>query len=136
MTAAVGIKCPECAQQSRTARAAVPRTRLAAGMVAALAVALVGGTLLAVVRIPFLGIILAYALGALVGATARRASGGFRDDALTRVATIAAAVGVLALPGTWIVQTLARGGSVDAVSVAFVLIAAVAAAFGAVRGSQ
>ena len=61
-------------------------------------VALVVGTILAIVHVQFFGIILAYLAGLGIGATTRRASGGYRDPVLARGAAIAAGVGIGALP--------------------------------------
>lgn len=124
--APVGIKCPACARTSRAARGAVPTPRLALGVVAALAIALGLGGLLHAFRIPFIGIILAYFAGAATGAGARRASGGYRDPLLARAATVAAAVGMLALPLAAVVL-----GGVGAERLAWPLVYAAAAAYGA-----
>jgi predicted RNA-binding Zn-ribbon protein involved in translation (DUF1610 family) len=129
--AAVGFKCPACAQTSRAARGAVPINKLVQGLIACGAVAIVGGGVLAVVRVPFLGIILAYLLGMGVGEVARRASGGYRDVALARGAAALAALGVAALP---LAGALASVGGLDgqaAAGLAFVVLGALAAAWGA-----
>lgn len=95
---AVGIKCPDCARVSRAARGVVPTARLARGIVAGAAVALVLGVLLTSINLPFVGIILAWLAGIGIGEATRRASGGYRDPLLARVAVVAALVGFLALP--------------------------------------
>lgn len=94
----VGFKCPDCARTSRAARGVVPVHRMARGVVAGIVVAFVLGTLLYFVNIPFLGLVLAYFAGAAVGTVTRRASGGYRDPHLARVAAGAAAAGFLAVP--------------------------------------
>ncbi len=104
---AVGIKCPDCARTSRAARGVIPTQRLVRGMVAASLVALALGTMLFYIRVPFLGIILAYLVGVATGETTRRASGGYRDPVLARGAAIAAAVGVASFP---VAAVLASGG--------------------------
>ena len=101
---AVGLRCPECAHMPRAARGVIPRTALARGTGAALIVAIVLGVVLWAANIPFLMLIAAYVGGALTGAAARRASGGFRDAALARSAAICAAIGFGALPGLALLQ--------------------------------
>lgn len=129
--APVGFKCPDDAKQSRAALAKVPTSRMASGIAAGTLVAFVGGSILAVVQVPFLGVILAYLLGMGVGEVTRRAAGGFRDHALGRAAAIAAAVGILALPALSIITRLADGGSVNIFALLFTVIGAVLAAVGA-----
>lgn len=124
---AVGIKCPDCARTSRAARGVVPAHRLARGVIAGALVAIVAGTLLFYVDVPFLGIILAYLAGLGVGEVSRRASGGYRDPMLARAAAVSAGVGMLALPVALLVS---RGGG-SAQFLVWSLIAAAAAAYGA-----
>ena len=124
--AAVGFKCPDDARQSRAARASVPANRLALGIVAGTFTALVGGVVLATFRVAFFGIVLAYLLGMAVGEVTRRASGGYRDPVLVRVAVIAAVVGILLLPVLGAIVNRGVG-----TSFAYTLIAAAAAGFGA-----
>ena len=123
---AVGIKCPDCAKVSRAARGVVPTAKLARGVAAAIVVALVLGVLLTSVHLPFVGIILAYLAGTAIGEATRRASGGYRDPMLARVAVLAALVGFLALP----LVALLMGGGVG-VNVAWDVIAAAVAAYAA-----
>lgn len=120
---AVGIKCPECSRTSRAARGVIPTQRLVRGMVAASIVALVLGTTLFFVRVPFLGIILAYLVGVATGEVTRRASGGYRDPVLARGAAIAAGAGVAAFP---VAAVLASSGSVG-----YLFWTAIAAGFAA-----
>lgn len=123
---AVGIKCPDCARTPRAARGVVPVERLMRGIVVAAVVAGVLGGVLSIVRIPFIGIILAYAAGAAAGAAARRASGGYRDPVLAKAASAFAAVGMLALP---LFEVLALG--VDPSVLVWAAIYGAAAAYGA-----
>lgn len=120
---AVGIKCPDCSRTSRAARGVIPAQRLVRGMVAALFVALALGTTLFFVRVPFLGIILAYLVGMATGETTRRASGGYRDPVLARGAAIAAAAGIAIFP----VATVLASGRVSG----YLLWTAIAAGFAA-----
>lgn len=129
--AAVGFKCPDDARQPRAARAAVPARRLAVGIIAATMTAFVGGSVLAVLRVPFLGIILAYLLGVAVGEVARRASGGYRDPIIARAAAIAAFSGVIALPLLDVLGNLSDLGTRNLGGIAFALLGAIVAAFGA-----
>ena len=106
--AAVGFKCPDDARVSRAARAVVPRSRLLVGAAAGIVTGLVLGSTLYFLNVPFFGIILAYVVGIAVGTITRRASGGYRDPLLARVAATAAVVGVLALP---VLDALAAGSA-------------------------
>jgi hypothetical protein len=105
--AAVGFKCPDDARVSRAARAVVPHTRMATGALAGIATGLLLGGLLFFLNVPFFGIILGYLVGIAVGTVTRRASGGYRDPLLARIATIAAVVGVLLLP---VLDAIVSGG--------------------------
>lgn len=125
--APVGIKCPECSRTPRAARGAVPHGRLVAGVSTGAVTGLALGTLLALVHVPLLGFILAYGVGVAVGTATRRASGGFRDPALARAASISAAVGVLLLPA---LRTVASGGG-GVTGLAFTAVAAIFAAVAA-----
>lgn len=129
--AAVGFKCPDDARQSRAALAVVPSHRLVLGIVAGTFTAFVGGTVLAVVNVAFVGILLAYLLGMAVGEVTRRASGGYRDPLLARAAIVSAATGILLLPLIGLLTNLSDVSGRDYTGLAFTLIAAIAAAFGA-----
>ena len=129
--AAVGFKCPDDARQSRAALAVIPTRRLASGIAAGTITAFVGGAVLAVVKVAFIGIILAYLLGLGVGEVTRRASGGYRDPILARAAMAAAALGILLLPLIDVVRYYDLYGAGNWSSFAFTLLAAIAAAFGA-----
>lgn len=126
IAAPVGFKCPDHGRASRAERGVVPPTRLLRGVAAGAAVALALGYLLAVFNIAFFGIILAWLAGTAVGEVTRRASGGYRDPLLARLASITAAAGILAVPIAW----LALGASPGQWFVWKVLGAA-AAAYGA-----
>lgn len=125
VAAPVGFKCPDHGRTSRAERGVIPPARLARGTVAAIAVAAALGVLLAAVRGPF-GIILALLAGMAVGEVARRTSGGYRDRTLARVATTVAAIGVLAPTAALLVA-----GATPGTWLAFQLLAAAAAAYGA-----
>lgn len=126
VAAPVGIKCPECARTPRAARGAVPPQRVLTGVLAGAATAAVLGMILTVTHLPFLGIILAYVAGGVVGDVTRRASGGYRDPVLARCAAIAAAAGLLALPLLGVLQDGSLRG-LDPWAVLAALAAAVAA---------
>jgi hypothetical protein len=106
--AAVGFKCPDDARVSRAARAVVPHARLATGALAGIVTGLVLGAALYFLSVPFFGIILGYVVGIAVGTVTRKASGGYRDPLLARIATIAAVVGVLLLP---VIAAVLSGGA-------------------------
>ncbi|MCW2921020.1 MAG: repeat-containing protein [Thermoleophilia bacterium] len=122
----VGIKCPECSRVSRAARGVIPAQRIARGVLAGVIVALVLGTILYLVPVPFIGIILAFFAGAATGNVVRRASGGYRDPVLARGAMVAAAVGMLAYP---IADALAYGAFGQ--GLVWSVVGAAAAAYGA-----
>lgn len=125
VAAPVGFKCPDCARTSRAARGVVPTQRLFRGIsAAALTAGLLGG-ILYFVNVPFLGIILAYFAGVATGEACRRASGGYRDPALARAAAVAAAIGIAVLPVLDVVAGANPAG------MAWTVIAAAAAAYGA-----
>jgi hypothetical protein len=126
IAAPVGFKCPDHGRTSRAERGVVPTARLARGIAAASATALVLGVLLSIVRIPFLGLIMAWAAGMAVGEACRRASGGYRDPLLARIAAACAAVGMLILPAAWLL-----GGASPGQWIAWTLLGAAAAAYGA-----
>ncbi len=126
IAAPVGFKCPDHGRTSRAERAVVPAARLARGAAAGIAVALVVGTLLSRAGIPYIGIILAYFAGALVGDVTRRASGGYRDPLLARIATIAAATGFLARPAYLLLL-----GATASQWLVWAIVEAAAAAYGA-----
>jgi hypothetical protein len=91
--AAVGQKCPDCAKQPRSARAAVPvAAHLRGALVGAVASA-VAGYLYWQVPIPIFGWIVAGLVGGAIGELVRRATGGFRDPGVARVAAVVVAVG-------------------------------------------
>jgi hypothetical protein len=126
VAAPVGFKCPDHARTSRAARGAIPVAGLIRGMIAGIVVAVVLGVVLSVIQVPFLGIILAYLAGTVVGETTRRASGGYRDPLLARGAAIAAACGLLLLPIGWLLS-----GATPGAWLAWTLLGAGAAAYGA-----
>jgi hypothetical protein len=126
VAAPVGFKCPDHARTSRAARGVIPVAGLVRGVGAGIVVAVVLGVILSVVQIPFLGIILAYFAGTAVGEVTRRASGGYRDPVLARVAAIAAAIGMLLLPIGWLL-----GGASPGAWLAWTLVSAGVAAYGA-----
>jgi hypothetical protein len=128
----VGIKCPDCARVPRAARGVVPTSGLVRGLLAALGASVVIGFVLTVVNVPFLGIILAYAGGLGIGELTRRASGGYRDPMLARVAATAAVVGMLALP---VIRVIAAGGGHTQYLV-WSIVAAGFAAVGAYRNAS
>lgn len=131
IAAPVGFKCPDHGRTSRAERGVVPTTRLARGAIFAAIVASALGVILSVLRVPFFGIILAYFAGTATGEAARRGSGGYRDPVLARIAATASAAGMLLLPLAWL-----AGGSQPGQWLAWVLIEAAAAAYGAfVRAS-
>jgi hypothetical protein len=123
--AAVGFKCPDDARIPRAARALVPTKGLVLGAAAGIASAAVFGLLLEVFRLPFLGIILAYVAGLVIGDLTRRASGGYRDPLLARIAGAAAFIGLLVFP------VLAGLPSFTLQELFWPLVAAVFAAVGA-----
>jgi hypothetical protein len=126
VAAPVGFKCPDHARTSRAARGIVPTQRIIRGLAAGALVALALGSILWFVRIPFLGIILAYLAGTATGESTRRASGGYRDPVLATGAAALAAFGMLALP---IAALL--GGAGAGSWIAWSLVAGIAAAYGA-----
>lgn len=126
--AAVGIKCPDCARQTRAALGHVPISKIVVGVVAGGVIALVGGFLLAFLSIPYIGLILAFGLGHLVGAATRKASGGYRDPLLTKASAISAFIGVILVP---VIRLIQSGGNASAMWVFFAVLAAVFASIGA-----
>jgi hypothetical protein len=104
----------------------VPRQRLMAATFASGGSALVLAIAHAVVNLSFLSLILAWVLGRLVGAAARKASGGFRDPAITRIAGFAAGAGftVVYAPAILTLQPAA---------IVWSLLYAVAAVVGAIQ---
>jgi lysylphosphatidylglycerol synthetase-like protein (DUF2156 family) len=69
---AVGQKCPRCARQSRRAKGNPEPLLLARAFGVGVAVSALGGILL--VAVPFAGLLLALALGFVVGESVRRAA--------------------------------------------------------------
>ncbi len=126
VSAPVGMKCPECSRQSRSAQGKVPRQRLVAAMLASGGAALALAIAHMVVNLSFLSLILAWVLGRLVGAAARKASGGFRDPAVVRIAGCAAGAGFIAAYAPAIL-TLQAG------LIVWSLLYAVAAVVGAIQ---
>jgi len=126
VTAAVGIKCPDCARTSRAARGAVPVVAMTRGVAAGTVLAFVAGSVLAAINIPFAGLILAWLAGSAVGEVTRRASGGYRDPSLARIAAGVAALGMVAVPVAWVL-----GGSTAAGGLLWPAIGAAVAAYGA-----
>lgn len=94
VTAAVGIKCRDCGRMPREARAAVPVDRLARAIVAGVVGGAVVGYVYAMVRGGFFSLIIAALLGIAVAEVVRRASGGYRDGTIARVAAASAALGI------------------------------------------
>ena len=107
VAAAVGIKCPDCAKQSPAARARVPRSRLSRALAVAFVAALVAGFLHWRINVPYIGLIVAWFLGAGIGTLAKKASGGFRDPALARGTSIVTGIGFAIWPGLYLLD----GGS-------------------------
>ncbi len=126
IAAPVGFKCPDHGRTSRAERGAVPVNRLVRGSVAAIATGVIAGMIVMAFNVPFLGFVLAWAGGAATGELAKRASGGYRDPALARTASIAAAIGIVVLPAAWLLD-----GSRPGPWLAFVVVQAAAAAWGA-----
>jgi hypothetical protein len=128
IAAPVGIKCPECGTMPRSARAAVPTARLARAIVVGLAAALVFGVVRLFVPIPFLGLIIAWFLGTLVGQVTVWGAGGYRDVVIARAAAAVTFIGFMA-PLLAALVPAARfsigGGDI------WFFIAAAAAAYGA-----
>lgn len=91
VTAAVGIKCRDCSRLPRTALATVPHTRLVAAVVAGVVLALVGAVVMDSLSFGFFLLLIGYAVGIGVAEAIRKASGGYRDHTLARVAMVAAA---------------------------------------------
>lgn len=127
IAAPVGFKCPEHGRASRAERGVIPFSALTRGFLASLALASVLGIILTLLNIPFIGLILAYAAGMLVGEAARYASGGYRDPLLAKVASICSAAGLLALPAVWLASGQAHLGQ----WLVWQILAALAAAWGA-----
>jgi len=75
-TAAVGLKCPECAKLPRTALARIPHGKLALAIAVGLVASLVAGIANSVLggHISFFGFIIAWFLGMGVGELMRRAA--------------------------------------------------------------
>ena len=126
IAAPVGFKCPDHGRASRAERGVVPTGRLLRGALAAIAVGVVVGVVLWYLKVPFLGIILAYFGGTFVGEAARRASGGYRDPFLARFATGAAAGGMLVLPVAYLLL-----GATPSQWLVWAIIEAAAAGYGA-----
>jgi len=127
---AVGIKCPEHAKTSAAARGEIPAGKLARGAAAAVATSLVAGY--AVFYVGFLVLILGYVAGIAVGEATRRATGGFRDGKLARIAGVCAFVGVIAFPALVIIANGSFGGRSGGYLLIH-LIGAGAAAYAAVQ---
>ena len=94
--AAVGQKCPQCAQQSRSARALGKPIHYVRSIGAGLAVAIVGGVIyvLLVASIGFGALLLAAALGYGVGRTVRWGTRGQSQSPFTAIAAACAVAGV------------------------------------------
>jgi len=131
-TAAVGLKCPECAKLPRTALARIPHGKLALAIAVGLVASLVAGIANSVLggHISFFGFIIAWFLGMGVGELMRRAAGGFRDPLLGRWAAGCTVVGFL-LPA---VPNLAAG--VNPRYLVFVALYAAIAAVSAYRRTE
>jgi len=99
---------------------------MARGVVPAAAVAVVLGSLLASIRVPFIGWLLAYGVGVATGEVARRFSGGYRDPLLARIAATVAGLGVGVPP-----LLAYLGGILSPTGLGFLLLGAAFAAFGA-----
>lgn len=93
IAAPVGIKCSECAHQSRSALGKVPRHKLVRATGAGLVVGTATGIVHHAFHLPFLSLILAWGLGRVVGAAVRAAAGGYRDRSVTIIAASTAGAG-------------------------------------------
>ena len=98
IAAPVGIKCRECGRMPKSARVATPRGRLLIASLVAIALVPVIGIASDVVArgIGFFGWLIAYGIGILVAEVVVRAAGGFRSDAIARIAAATAVAGYLA----------------------------------------
>jgi hypothetical protein len=128
IAAPVGFKCPECAKQPRAALGKVPTARLVMGSAAATFVAFALGTALSNIRFGYIGFILSFLFGMLIGEIARRAAGGYRDSHLAVIASVAAAGGLLWAVGF---NVFLRNVHYDVASLVFAFIGAAVAAYAA-----
>jgi hypothetical protein len=100
VTAPVGIKCPECARQPRSARVTLKPGRAARTIAAAVGAGAAIGVLLALVLTTFGGffvLILAYLIGLAMGEIVLAASGRYRATSTAWIAA-AGAVWAYSLP--------------------------------------
>ncbi len=95
VTAPVGLKCPDCARQPRSAQATIKPQKLGLAVIAAIVAGAVIGSLSMVLfsRIPFISIIVAWVIGLAMGEIVLRASGNYRSP---ETAWIAAGGGIWA----------------------------------------
>ena len=133
-TAAVGLKCPECAKVPRTALARIPQGKLVVAVVAGVVASLVAGVVHAMVLSGFLGIIFAFLLGSGIGEIMRRAAGGFRDRQLARAAAACAFLGFLAPAVPDLLGAAPK--AIHATNVVYLLVYAVAAAIAAYQRTE
>ena len=127
VTAAVGIKCRECAKLPRAALATVPHTRLVTAVIAGVLLALVGAMIVDSVRFGFFLLLIGYFVGMGVAEAIRKSSGGYRDHALARVAMVSAAA-IFLLP---VVFDVIRFGAGALDNNVFMILAGVLAAVSA-----
>lgn len=109
--APVGIKCPECARQPRSARVTIKPQRAGLAVIAAIVAGAGIGALSMVIFsiIPFLSIIGAWVIGLAMGEIVLRASGHYRS---TQTAWIAAAGGIWAYVFPVVLITIASPYSI------------------------
>jgi hypothetical protein len=98
------------------------------GSAAATFVAFALGTALSNIRFGYIGFILSFLFGMLIGEIARRAAGGYRDSHLAVIASVAAAGGLLWAVGF---NVFLRNVHYDVASLVFAFIGAAVAAYAA-----
>lgn len=132
VAAAVGIKCPDCGRTSRAERGALPTNKLVISAAASGTAGLLLGAAHFMFNIPLLSLIIAWLLGRLIGEIARRASGGYRDPIIGRIAVSSSITGFL-LP--WAPLLIATHGAIwiHHAQGLWALAYAAAAAYGAWR---
>ena len=107
---AVGIKCRDCARMPRSAQVRLRPAKALRAVVAALAIGIVIGVVLAAVRVGGLGFFaffIAVGIGILVGEGTKRAAGYFRGEA---TGWIAAGGCLLAYVTAWALEPVFDGG--------------------------
>lgn len=126
VTAAVGIKCPECGRLPKGAMATVPATRVARAAGAGAAGAVVGAIVWPFVGAGFFTLIAAWLLGMGMAELVRFGAGGFRDPVVGHIAAVCAAAAIV-VP---LLLYVLAGGS-GAARLTFGAIAAIIAAVSA-----